>query len=364
MEEEIKRTCLYDKHIALNAKMSPFGGFDMPIQYSGITNEHNAVRNDVGIFDVSHMGQVMITGEQAEEFVDYIFTNDVTSIAEGKILYGMMLMQNGGTVDDLLVYKMGPNQYFLVINAANIDKDLNWIISQNKNFKVGVENMSDYYGEIAIQGPKSETVLEKLTGLKVSDLEFYTFKEYAYRGENIIISRTGYTGEDGFEIYGSHAFTQYAWDLFIQAGITPCGLGCRDTLRFEAGLPLYGHELSEEINPIMAGLGMFVKMDKPNFIGKEAILHYKEDLTKKIVGLELTEKSVPRAGYEIYNEDGKLVGNVTTGYISISSGLPVCMALVKIDYSTLGTTLFVKIRNKNFAATVIRKQFYKKNYKK
>lgn len=364
-EDEIKRTCLYDKHIALNAKMSPFGGFDMPIQYSGITNEHNAVRNNVGIFDVSHMGQVMISGEQAEEFVNYIFTNDLTTIENGKILYGMMLMQNGGTVDDLLVYKMDKNKYFLVINAANIDKDLNWIMSQNKNFKVGIENMSDYYGEIALQGPNSETVIEKLLkGIKVSDLEFYSFKEYAFNGEDIIISRTGYTGEDGFEIYGSQAFIQYTWDLFVNAGITPCGLGCRDTLRFEAGLPLYGHELSEEINPIMAGLGMFVKMDKSNFIGKEAIHRYKENLTQKIVGLELAEKSVPRAGYEVYNEDGKLVGTVTTGYISITSGLPVCMALVKIDYSTLGTVLYVKIRNKNYAATVVRKQFYSKKYKK
>ncbi|MCQ2058755.1 MAG: glycine cleavage system aminomethyltransferase GcvT [Bacteroidaceae bacterium] len=362
--EELKKTCLYEKHIALNAKMSPFGGFDMPIQYSSITNEHNAVRNNVGMFDVSHMGQVIVTGEQAEEFVNYLFTNDVSTIANGKTIYGMMLQPNGGVVDDLLVYKQDQNKYLLVINASNIDKDLNWIMLQNKNFKVGIENMSDYFGELAIQGPKSEETIQKLMEIQLSDLEFYSFKEVSYRGENIIISRTGYTGEDGFEIYGSHAFIQYTWDLFIKAGVTPCGLGCRDTLRFEAGLPLYGHELSEEINPIMAGLGIFVKLDKKDFVGKEAIQHYKENPTKKIIGLELVEKSVPRAGYPIIDENNKQVGTVTTGYLSPSTGIPVCMALVDIEHSTLGSRLFVKIRNKDFEAIVINKQFYRKNYKK
>ena len=361
---ENKRTCLYDKHVALGALISPFGGFDMPIQYTNIVDEHNAVRQACGIFDVSHMGEVLVTGEESEAFVNYIFTNDITDAPDGKIFYGMMCHETGGVVDDLLVYKMGENRYFLVINASNIDKDVAWITEQAKNFDVVVENQSEKYGEVAVQGPKTEEIVERVLGIHCSDLLFYTCKEVEYNGETIIISRTGYTGEDGFELYGSHAFTNEMWDKLVGSGeVTPCGLGCRDTLRFEVGLPLYGDELTDEITPLEAGLGMFAKLDK-EFIGRDALAAQKaEGLKRKIVGIELKDKAIPRHGYEV-EADGKVIGVVTTGYNSISTGKSVCMAMLDIEYSKLDTEVAVRIRKKVFPGVVTKKRFYDKNYKK
>ena len=269
---ENKKTCLYDKHVALGALMSPFGGFEMPIQYSGIVDEHQAVRQSCGVFDVSHMGEVLITGPDAERYVNHIFTNDVTSMPAGKILYGMMCYENGGVVDDLLVYKCGENEFFLVINAANIDKDWEWIQEQSKGYNVKLDHQSDSYGELAVQGPESEQVMKDVLGIDGSDLIFYTFKQIG----DVIISRTGYTGEDGFEIYAAPNYINECWDKLVASGrCKPCGLGCRDTLRFEVGLPLYGDELSAEITPIMAGLGIFVKLDKDEFIGKDVLARQK-----------------------------------------------------------------------------------------
>ena len=362
---EDKKTCLWERHNALGAKMVSFGGFNMPIQYTDIVDEHVAVRTACGVFDVSHMGEVLVTGPQAKNFVQYIFTNDISDAPVGKIYYGMMLHPTGGTIDDLLVYKEGDERFFLVINAANIDKDYAWISEQAKTFDVVTENQSDYYGQLAIQGPESEKVVEEVLGLVCKELVFYTFKKMDVDGETIIISRTGYTGEDGFEIYGSHSFTQNSWDKLIQSGkAKPCGLGCRDTLRFEVGLPLYGDELTDELTPIEAGLGMFVKVDKPEFIGKEVVARQKaEGVTRKIIGIELDDKAIPRHGYKVV-VDGQEVGEVTTGYNSISTGKSVCMALVGIDYAKLGTRVGVQIRKKVFSGTVIKKRFYEKNYKK
>lgn len=361
---ENKRTCLYDRHAALGALISPFGGFDMPIQYSGIVDEHNAVRQACGIFDVSHMGEVLITGAESEKFVNYIFTNDIAGAPDGKIFYGMMCHPTGGVVDDLLVYKMEEGRYFLVINASNIDKDVAWIMEHAKDFDVVVEHQSEKYGEVAVQGPKSEEIVERILGIKCSDLLFYTCKEVECGGETIIISRTGYTGEDGFEIYGSHAFTCEVWDKLVGSGeVLPCGLGCRDTLRFEVGLPLYGDELTDDITPLEAGLGMFAKLDK-DFIGRDALAAQKaEGLKRKIVGIELKDKAIPRHGYDV-EADGKVVGWVTTGYNSISTGKSVCMAMVDIEYSKLDTEVSVRIRKKVFPGVVTKKRFYDKNYKK
>ncbi|MBQ0069732.1 MAG: glycine cleavage system aminomethyltransferase GcvT [Bacteroidales bacterium] len=359
-----KKTCLYDKHVKLGALMSPFGGFDMPIQYKGIVEEHNAVRNEVGVFDVSHMGEVEITGPQAEKFVNYIFTNDITDAPLGKIYYGMMLYPDGGTVDDLLVYKVAENDLFLVINAANIDKDVAWINEQAANFDVKVDHQSDYYGQLAVQGPESEKTLLDVLKIDATDLVFYTFKKMEYDGETIIVSRTGYTGEDGFEIYASHAAINKMWDLLIEAGVQPCGLGCRDTLRFEVGLPLYGDELTAEISPIMATLSIFVKLEKEDFIGKEACAKQKaEGSAKKLVGLELKDKAIARHGYEVLQGD-KVVGYVTTGYRGISVEKSLAFALVDREAGTLGNELMVKIRKKVFPAEVVKKRFYKKSYKK
>ena len=359
-----KRTCLYDRHVALGAKMVPFGGFEMPIQYTDITSEHQAVRGACGVFDVSHMGEVLVTGREAERFVQYIFTNDISGAPVGKIFYGMMLHPNGGTIDDLLVYKMGDEKFFLVINAANIDKDYAWISKQAEAFDVTTENQSDYYGQLAVQGPEAENVTEEVLGLACQELAFYTFKLIEVEGDTLIVSRTGYTGEDGFEIYGSHAYIQGAWDKLIESGrAKPCGLGCRDTLRFEVGLPLYGDELTDEISPIMAGLGMFVKLDKPEFIGKEAVAKQKaEGVEKKIIGIELEGRAIPRHGYEV-DVDDQVVGEVTTGYSSISTGKSVCMALVDAAHAKLGTPVQVRIHRKLQPGKVVKKRFYEKHYK-
>ena len=337
----------------------------MPIQYTDIADEHVAVRTACGVFDVSHMGEVLVTGREAERFVQHIFTNDVSDAPVGKIFYGMMLHPNGGTIDDLLVYKEGDERFFLVINAANIDKDFAWISEQVKQFDAVAENQSDYYGQLAVQGPKAEEVVEKVLGLACQELVFYTFKKMDVEGETIIVSRTGYTGEDGFEIYASHGLIQQMWDKLMESGeAKPCGLGCRDTLRFEVGLPLYGDELTDELSPLEAGLGIFVKLDKEEFVGKDAIAQQKaEGLKRKIVGIELEGRAIPRHGYEVVADD-KVIGHVTTGYNSISTGKSVCMALLDIQYAKLDTPVQVRIHKKLQPGIVIKKRFYDKNYKK
>jgi len=356
-----KKTCLYDKHVELGALMSPFGGFIMPIQYTNITDEHNAVRQHCGVFDVSHMGEVRIKGNDAERYVNHIFTNDVTGAPVGQIYYGMMCYENGGTVDDLLVYKMGENDFFLVINAANIDKDVDWMQQHLEGFDVCFEHQSDYYGQLAVQGPEAEAVVEDVLGLACRELTFYTVKTI----DDVIISRTGYTGEDGFEIYGSHEFINACWDKLIASGrCMPCGLGCRDTLRFEVGLPLYGDELSADITPVMAGLSMFVKLDKTEFIGKEALAKQKADgPAKRIIGIELADKAIPRHGYTVL-KDGQPIGEVTTGYHTISTDKSVCMALIDAQHAKLGTNVDIQIRKKVFPGVVVKKRFYDKHYKK
>lgn len=355
-----KRTCLYDKHVALGALISPFGGFDMPIQYSNITDEHQAVRQHCGVFDVSHMGEVLVSGTDAERYVNHIFTNNVEGLAVGKILYGMMCYEDGGVVDDLLVYKMADDRFFLVINAANIDKDWAWIQQQAEGFNVTLDNQSDYYGQLAVQGPEAERIMEEILNLPCSELTFYTFKTMG----DVIVSRTGYTGEDGFEIYATPDYINQCWDKLMAAGVKPCGLGCRDTLRFEVGLPLYGDELSAEITPIMAGLGMFVKLDKEEFVGRDALAKQKaEGVAQKLVGIELQDKAIPRHGYTVM-KDGQPIGTVTTGYHTISTDKSVCMALIDSQYAPLGTELEVQIRKKVFPGTVVKKRFYDKHYKK
>lgn len=362
---ENKRTCLYDKHVALGALISPFGGFDMPIQYSSIIQEHNAVRQHCGVFDVSHMGEVCVKGPEAERYVNHIFTNEVKGAEAGKIFYGMMCYENGGTVDDLLVYKMGEQDFFLVINAANIDKDWAWMQQQTAGFDIELKNLSDYYGQIAVQGPDAETVVEEVLGLTCKELVFYTSKQINVGNETLIISRTGYTGEDGFEIYASHDLIRQYWDSLMASGrCQPCGLGCRDTLRFEVGLPLYGDELSADITPVMAGLSIFCKFDKDEFIGKTALQQQKaEGPKRRIVGIELAGKAVPRHGYPVLFE-GQPIGEVTTGYNSISTGKSVCMALVDAAHGKLGTNVEIQIRKKTFPGVVVKKRFYDKHYKK
>ena len=367
MEENLKKTCLYDSHVALGAKMSPFAGFIMPIQYTNITDEHNAVRHKVGMFDVSHMGEVFISGPDAEKYVNHIFTNDIRGFEPGKVLYGMMLHPTGGVVDDLLVYReFEPDHFLLVVNAANIDKDYAWMLSQAEGYDVKIVNESDKWGQIAVQGPESEKIVTEVLGLKqAADLSFYTYYESEWKGVRMVVSRTGYTGEDGFELYTDIEGTKEIWKILLDAGVVPCGLGCRDTLRFEAGLPLYGDELSDDITPVEAGLGMFCKLDKEEFIGKDALVQQKaEGPKKKLVGIELQDKAIPRATYPVETEAGEQIGVVTTGYHSISLDKSICFALVDAAYAALGTQVMIRIRKKVFPGIVIKKRFYQTNYKK
>ena len=367
MEENLLKTCLYQDHVDLGARMSPFAGFIMPIQYSGIIAEHQAVRQKAGMFDVSHMGEIFISGPDAKRFVNHIFTNDVSALEPGKILYGMMLYPDGGVVDDLLVYKeFAADRFLLVVNAANIAKDYEWMVSQKAGYDVTVDNRSDEWGQIAVQGPEAEKVVIDVLGeAKAAETGFYEFYDSAIDGRRVIVSRTGYTGEDGFEIYSTPEDTVAIWRKLLAAGVTPCGLGCRDTLRFEAGLPLYGDELSAEISPVEAGLNMFCKLDKEEFIGKEAIARQKAEGTpRKLVGIELSDKAIPRAGYPVELEDGTQVGVVTTGYHSISLDKSICFALVDSAYAALGTPLWIRIRTRVFPGEVVKKRFYKTTYKK
>ncbi len=381
---ENKRTCLYDKHVALGAHISPFGGFDMPIQYTTIEDEHRAVRTACGVFDVSHMGEVTVCGKDAERYVNHIFTNDTTAIRPGEILYGMMCYPDGGTVDDLLAYKAGGDSFLLVINAANIDKDWEWMKQNAEGFCIDLRNQSDAYAQLAVQGPEAERVVEEVLGIKCSELTFYTFKtigneelkagalygaaispSFILHPSSIIVSRTGYTGEDGFEIYGSPGYIRECWDKLMDSGrCKPCGLGSRDTLRFEVGLPLYGDELSAEISPVMAGLSMFCKLDKAEFIGRDALVKQKaEGAGRKVVGIELKDRAIARHGYAVM-KDGEKIGEVTTGYHTISTDKSVCMALIDARHAKLGTEVEIQIRKKTFPGTVVKKRFYDKHYKK
>ena len=368
METEIKKTCLHNRHSAMGAKMSPFAGFDMPIEYAGLDAEHNAVRTKAGVFDVSHMGEVEVAGPEAALFVNHIFTNDVTPMKNGQAIYGMMCKEDGGVVDDLLVYKIASDKYLLVINAGNIDKDIAWIATHATGYDCTIKDRCNEFGQIAVQGPESENIIKEVLGLDGSDLAFYTFKilDEDKGSDIVILSRTGYTGEDGFEIYASPARTLAMWDALQEAHVAPCGLGCRDTLRFEAGLPLYGDELTEEITPLEAGLGMFVKLDKEGgFIGRDALAKQKiEGPKKKLVGLEIDSPATARHGFEVLDLEGATVGHITTGYNSITVGKNIAMALVNADYAGLGSKLQVKIRRKVVPATVVKKRFYTPNYKK
>ena len=358
-----KRTCLYDKHVALGAQMTPFAGFDMPIQYTGIIDEHNAVREHCGVFDVSHMGEVMVSGPEADKYINHIFTNDATGLPAGKVLYGMLCYPDGGVVDDTCICKLDEQLFLMTINAANIDKDMAWIEQNGKGFNVVIENKSDAYGQLAVQGPEAEEKMEKVLGLACKDLKFYEVRQLEKDGEKVIVSRTGYTGEDGFEVYGTPGYIVKAWDKLMDAGVKPCGLGCRDTLRFEVGLPLYGDELSDKISPVMAGLSMFVKFDKEEFIGKEALLRQKtEGVTRRLRGIELEGNAIPRHGYKVL-KDGKEVGEVTTGYRLISTEKSCAVALVDAAIK-MGDSVEVQIRKKTFPGTIVKKKFYEKHYKK
>lgn len=358
-----RKTPLYETHVKYGGKIVEFGGWLLPVQYAGILDEHKAVREKAGLFDVSHMGEVLVKGPEALEFLQKLVTNDVASMTDNKVQYTPMCYPDGGTVDDLLIYKRNNQEYFLVINAANIEKDWNWMKENSIGFDVELTNLSDETAELALQGPLAETILRKLTEAPLEQLGYYWFiPEVLVSGKTVMVSRTGYTGEDGFEVYCRPDEAAYLWETIMEAGqpcgLVPTGLGCRDTLRFEAALPLYGHELSAAISPIEAGIGKFVSLDKGDFNGRAVLVEQKQNgPRRKVAGFVLTGRGIARAGYPVVYE-GRQIGTVTTGSYAPTLEQNIGLALVEAEYAKVGQSFAVEIRGKNIPAEVIKKPFY------
>lgn len=363
----VRQTPLYEAHIRYGGRIVEFGGWLLPVQYTGILEEHKAVRERAGLFDVSHMGEVLVKGPDALAFLQKLVTNDVARLADHQVQYTPMCYSDGGTVDDLLIYKQGEGEYFLVINAANIEKDWAWMEENSTGFHVELSNLSAETAELALQGPLAEAILSKLTEADLQQLAYYWFiPEATVAGRTVMISRTGYTGEDGFEIYSRPADAAYLWEAIMQAGepygLLPAGLGCRDTLRFEAALPLYGHELARDITPLEAGIGKFVAFDKGEFNGRDALAEQRR-LTpqRRLAGFVLNGRGVARAGYPVLFQEQR-IGTVTTGSYAPTLNKNIGLALIEAAYAGIGQQLAVEIRGKNIvAAEVIGKPFYRRS---
>ncbi|NCS88816.1 MAG: glycine cleavage system protein T [Ignavibacteria bacterium CG2_30_36_16] len=360
----MKKTTFYNIHEKLGAKMVEFAGYYMPIQYNSIIAEHKAVRNAIGVFDVSHMGEVFVTGEKALDFVQHITVNDASKLYPGRVQYSAMLYPDGGIVDDLLVYKFTDEKFLLVINASNIEKDFNWM-QQNNKFGVELSNQSDEYSLLAVQGPFSKEVVQAICD-KELDMEYYHFFESKVAGIDMIISRTGYTGEIGYELYfkGTVAEAEKVWNKVFEAGekfgIKPAGLGCRDSLRLEMGYCLYGNDIDATTNPLEANLGWITKINKGDFIGRDVLLKVKaEGLKRKLVPISSDEKVFPRHGYDL-TIDGKKIGAVTSGTVSPTTEKPIALGYVDFEYSKEGSTVNFFIRGKEVPAKVVSLPFVKK----
>lgn len=367
----MKRTPLYDEHLALNAKIVPFAGYDMPIEYKGIKLEHTAVREKLGVFDVSHMGEFFVSGAKAFELVQKLTANDVATLQDGKIQYSCFPNEKGGIIDDLLVYRVNAEKYMLVVNASNIEKDWAHCVkyAEELGMNVGKDlvNESDEYSLLAIQGPKAIEAMNKLVDFDLATMEYYTFKEGNFAGiENAIISITGYTGSGGCEIYVKNAYAKKLWNAVFEAGkefgVEACGLGARDTLRLEAGFCLYGHELDDEHTPISAGLGWITKLvDGNDFVGREAIEKEKEENPPmRLKPFELKERGIPRQGYVVVNEADEEIGVVTSGTMSPYTGKAIGFAYVSPGYYKVGTEVFIQIRNKKLKAEIVKVPFFEK----
>ncbi len=355
----MKQTPLYEKHVALGAKLVDFAGYQMPIQYTGIMQEHEAVRNSAGLFDVSHMGEFIVSGEGASSYLDYVTVNDVTSIQSWQAQYSAMCYDDGGIIDDLLIYRY-PAHFMLVVNASNMEKDLDWLMA-HKPDNVDILDMSDQTGLIAFQGPRSREILQQITDTDLSTIDFYWFGVGNIDGNPATIARTGYTGELGFEIYGDHDNIVKIWDAIMAAGkdeVAPVGLGCRDTLRMEMKYALYGNDIDASTNPIEAGLGWITKLDKDNFIGKDALVSAKENLSRRLVCIEMIDRGIPRKGYPLVS-NGKVVGAVTSGTQSPSLKLGIGLAYIAKSSAKIGNELELEVRNKHLKCKVVKPPFYK-----
>ncbi len=350
---ELFKTQLYDEHVKLGAKIVPFAGWDMPVQYTSVKEEVLAVRNTAGVFDVSHMGEFFIEGKDAEAFADYLVTNDILAAPQGKAVYSPLCREDGTVIDDLIVYKLAPGRVMICVNASNIDKDFSWMKSQHHGFDCSFTNMSHIFSLLALQGPKSFEILKPLLG-DLPDLEYYSVFETTFADSPVILARTGYTGEDGFEVFAHHHTIKALWPKLLEAGVTPCGLAARDVLRLEVCYPLYGHELNDEINPYDAGLGWTVKPNKTKFIGKEALAAKAAKF--KLIKLQL-EKGIPREGYSVLNAQNEVIGTITSGTASVVLNKGIALARVKIDKIPADDIFMIDIRSKNYPAQLIKKPF-------
>jgi aminomethyltransferase len=362
---QLMRTPLYDVYKNYGGKTIDFGGWDLPVQFSSIKAEHEAVRTKAGLFDVSHMGEIEVKGPNSLQYLQKMMTNDISKLKDGAAQYTAMCYENGGTVDDLLVYKLADEDYLLVVNAANIEKDFDWL-QKHIDADVVLNNISETMAQLALQGPLAEEVLQRLTEDNLCDIGFFKFKkDIVIDGKKALVSRTGYTGEDGFEIYCNSEDAVALWNRILEVGkedgVLPCGLGSRDTLRFEATLALYGQELSPEITPLEAGIGFAVKVNKEeDFIGKEALKEQKENgIPRKLVGIEMIERGIPRHGYPVYHGETK-IGEVTTGTQSPTLKKNIGLALINKEFSSLDTELEIEIRGKKVKAIIVPTPFYKR----
>lgn len=365
MSEQLKRTPLFAEYATYGGKTIDFGGWELPVQFSSIKAEHEAVRTKAGLFDVSHMGEISVTGPNSEAFLQKLVTNDVSKLVDGQAQYTAMCYTDGGIVDDLLVYRLEENNYLLVVNASNIEKDYEWM-QQNATDGVELINKSDEYGLLALQGPLAQSILQKLTSKDLTDIGFFRFADNVeVAGKSVLVSRTGYTGEDGFEIYAASNDLSGLWTSILEAGqedgLLPCGLGARDTLRFEACLPLYGQELSKDITPLEAGIGFVVKLKKEqDFNGKAVLTEQKENGTpRKSVGIEMIDKGIPRTGYPVFVGEQQ-VGFVTTGTQSPTLKKNIGLALIDATFAEIGQEVEVEIRNKRLKAVTVATPFYKR----
>ena len=358
----MKKTALYNTHVSLGAKMVPFAGFDMPVQYSGINEEHFAVREKVGMFDVSHMGQFFVEGKNAKDLLQFVGTNDINTLEDGKAQYTCLPNGNGGIVDDLIIYKMNDEKFFVVVNASNIDKDWAHISKYNEKFGADLRNASDEMSLIALQGPKATDTLQKLTETNLEEVPYYHFTTgNVGEVQDVIISNTGYTGSGGYELYFKNEDSEKVWKLLMEAGeefgIMPCGLASRDTLRLEKGFALYGNDIDDTTSPLEAGMGWITKLDT-EFVDKERIAKLKEEgIQKKLVGFEMQEKAIPRHDYEVVDKDGTVIGRVTSGTMSPMKKIGIGMAYVDKPHFKVGNEIFIKIRNKNVPALIVKTPF-------
>lgn len=359
----MKNTALTEKHISLGAKMVPFAGYNMPVQYEGINAEHAVVRNGVGVFDVSHMGEFILKGENALDLIQRVTSNDASKLYDGKVQYSCLPNEKGGIIDDLLVYRIDEKTYMLVVNASNIEKDWNWIQKYNDR-DVEMHNISDKTSLLAIQGPRAADALQSLTDVDLGSMEYYNFVKGTFAGvENVVISATGYTGAGGFEIYFENEHADKIWDAIFEAGaafnIKPIGLGARDTLRLDMGFCLYGNDIDDTTSPIEAGLGWITKFTK-KFTNSEALLEQKEQgVKKKLIGFEMIDRGIPRHDYEITDSEGRIIGKVTSGTQSPSLQKAIGMGYIEKGMDKEGTEIFINVRNNKIRAKVVKFPFFK-----